>query len=97
MFNLNFYLSLYIFIISCFIFSYYYNYLLLTIIRLEFIMVTLFYNIFIIINILENNLYRIIFFLRIGVCEGALGLSLIVLIVRSYGNDYINSLRLLKW
>lgn len=70
---------------------------MLLLIRLEFIIISTFYNIFIILILVENNFYLIIIYLTIVVCEGALGLSLIVLIVRFYGNDYINSLSLLKW
>lgn len=39
----------------------------------------------------------IILILIIFVCEGTLSLTLIVLIVRFRGNDYINSLRIIKW
>lgn len=95
--NYNYIISIYIFIISCFIFSYYYKHLILTIIRLEFIIISVFFNIYIILIVLESNIYLIIIFLTISVCEGALGLSLIVLIVRFYGNDYLNSIRILKW
>lgn len=95
--RLDFFFSIYILFFSCFIFSFYYKHLLLTIIRLEFIIISVFFNIFIILIILERNLYLIIIFLTIGVCERALGLSLIILIVRFYGNDYINSLRIIKW
>lgn len=75
---------------------YYYKHLLLILIRLEFIVIIILFNIFYILIILNLNLYYILFFLTIIVCEGALGLSLIVLIVRFYGNDYLNSLRLIK-
>nr|AZL93382.1 NADH dehydrogenase subunit 4L [Pimpla luctuosa] len=90
-------LSLYMFMITCFMFSYYYKHLMLTIISLEFIMISVFFNMFIILMVLESNLYLMIVFLTMGVCEGALGLSLIVLIVRFYGNDYMNSMSLMKW
>lgn len=55
------------------------------------------YNLFILVYLIEINIFYIIYFLIFVVCEGALGLSLIVLIVRIYGNDYINSIRLIKW
>lgn len=71
--------------------------MILTIIILEFIIVSVFFNIYLILIIIERNFYLIIIFLTIGVCEGALGLSLIVIIVRFYGNDYLNSISLLKW
>lgn len=55
------------------------------------------YNLFLLIYLIEINIFYLIYFLIFVVCEGALGLSLIVLIVRIYGNDYINSIRLIKW
>lgn len=70
---------------------------MLTIISLEFIVIFLVFNIFNILILIERNLFLIIILLTITVCEGALSLSLIVLIVRFYGNDYINSLIILKW
>lgn len=78
-------------------FGFYYKHLILIIIRLEFIVVRLLYNIFIIIINIQSISYIIIFVLRFMVCEGALVLTLVVLIVRFYGNDYFNTMRILKW
>lgn len=77
-------------------FCFFYKHLLLTIIRLEFIIIFIIFNIYNLILIIEINRYLIIIVLTVTVCEGALSLSLIVLIVRFYGNDYINSLVILK-
>lgn len=41
--------------------------------------------------------YLIIFVLVFSVCEGSIILSLLVILVRLCGNDYINSLIVLKW
>lgn len=97
MFNLDYFLSLYLFFISCFIFRFYFKHLILIVIRLEFIVIFTTYNIYIIIINLESESFLILFFLVFSVCEGALVLSILVVIVRLYGNDYINSLRILKW
>lgn len=70
---------------------------MLTIIRLEFIVIGVVYNIFVIIIILECNIILILYLLVFSVCEGALALSLIVIIVRLYGNDYLRTLTILKW
>lgn len=71
--------------------------MLLLLIRLEFIMISLFYNIYLILLIYDSNIYILISFLVIRVCESVLGLSIIVILVRICGNDYINSLSLIKW
>nr|BBB16280.1 NADH dehydrogenase subunit 4L [Pagurus minutus] len=54
----------------------YRKHLLNTLLSLEFIMLGIFF---------------LLFFLTLAACEGALGLSLLVSIVRSHGNDYFNS------
>lgn len=64
---------------------------------MEFIIINLIYNIYIILVGIEINLYLIIFILIFSVCEGALSLTLIILLVRLYGNDYLLSLNLIKW
>jgi len=43
---------------------------------------------------LFENYYLMIYFFVFAVCEGALGLSLIVVLIRTYGNDLLLNLRL---
>lgn len=69
----------------------------MTLIRLEFIMINLSIEIYIILNILDINLYFTSFFFRIIVCEAVIGLSVLVYLIRCVGNDYINLLRIIKW
>ncbi|NP_150610.1 NADH dehydrogenase subunit 4L (mitochondrion) [Limulus polyphemus] len=38
----------------------------------------------------------LLFFLTMVVCEGSLGLSILVLVIRSHGNDYFSSMKLLE-
>lgn len=86
-----------LFFISCLIFSFFYKHILLTLIRLEFIIINLTLSIYIIINILNINFYFISFFFRIMVCEAVIGLSVLVYLIRFCGNDYINLLNIIKW
>lgn len=62
---------------------------LLILLSLEFIIVSLYLNLYIYLNIFRYEYYFLIIFLVIRVCEGVLGLSLLILIVRVHGNDYI--------
>lgn len=78
-------------------FSYFYKHLLLTLIRLEFIIINIVLNIYIIFFILNLRFYIILFFICISVCERILGLSVLIFIVRLIGNDYIKILNLIKW
>nr|AZL93305.1 NADH dehydrogenase subunit 4L [Hypsicera sp. ZJUH_2016019] len=95
--NFNYLLTLYMYMISIFILIYYKSHMLLMIISLEFIMMSVFFNMFVIYDYLEIKLNNLIIFMSLVVCEGGLGLSLVVLMVRIYGNDYLNSLSITKW
>lgn len=85
------------FIRSCLIYSYFYKHILLTLIRLEFIIINILYNIYNTLLINEINLFFIAIFLGVSVCERVLGLSLLIQLVRSSGNDYINNISVIKW
>nr|YP_010372107.1 NADH dehydrogenase subunit 4L [Leucoma salicis]UOX27467.1 NADH dehydrogenase subunit 4L [Leucoma salicis] len=46
-------------------------------------------------NFIDFNMYVLMVFLVFSVCEGALGLSILVSMVRSHGSDYFQSFNLL--
>jgi len=69
-----------------FIFSY--KHLLNILLSLEFIVLSLFIFLFFYLNLFNYEQYFRIFFLVFSVCEGVLGLSILVSIIRSHGNDY---------
>nr|AII41666.1 NADH dehydrogenase subunit 4L [Allopsontus sp. 2 JZ-2014] len=46
--------------------------------------------------IFMSDLYFCLVFLTLAVCEGALGLSLLVFLVRSHGSDYFSSFSVLQ-
>lgn len=72
------------------------KHLLSMLLRLEYIVLRLFLLLFIYLNIIEfENFFRIIF-LTFRVCEGALGISILVSIMRTYGNDYFQRLNILQ-
>nr|YP_010584117.1 NADH dehydrogenase subunit 4L [Aphidius colemani]UZT28762.1 NADH dehydrogenase subunit 4L [Aphidius colemani] len=89
-------IKIFFFFSSCFMYSYYYKHILLTLISLEFMIVNMIYNLYSILLINEINLFMITIFLGISVCESVLGLSLLINLVRLTGNDYSNNLKLLK-
>lgn len=72
------------------------KHLLITLISLEFIVLTIYSYIFMYIRIIEFEVYFRMIFLTIRVCEGALGLSILVSLIRVYGNDYFQSYNILK-
>lgn len=71
------------------------KHLLITLLRLELVILTLFIIIYFYLSYFSYEFYFVVVFLTISVCERVLGLSLLVSIIRSYGNDYFNSLNIL--
>lgn len=84
---------LFIFGILCFVSNR--KHLLSILLSLEFIVLILFFFIFIYLNIINYENYFSIIFLTFRVCEGALGLSILVSIIRTHGNDYFQSFRII--
>lgn len=68
---------------------------LLILLRLEFIILSLYFNLFIYLSYFQFEYYFRIIFLTIRVCEGALGLSLLVSMIRTHGNDYFQTFNIL--
>ncbi|KAH8361273.1 hypothetical protein KR093_010823, partial [Drosophila rubida] len=71
------------------------KHLLSMLLRLEFIVLVLFLILFIYLNLINFENYFSIIFLTFRVCEGALGLSILVSIIRTHGNDYFQSFRII--
>lgn len=74
----------------------YHKHLLNSLLRLEFIILGIFWLLRITMSIVGREIYIGLYFLTLAVCEGALGLSLLVLIVRSHGNDYFKRFSVLE-
>lgn len=72
------------------------KHLLVTLIRLEFIVLLIYSYIFMYLSMLRYEVYFRIIFLTIRVCEGALGLSILVSLIRTHGNDYFQSYNVLQ-
>nr|AEP27663.1 NADH dehydrogenase subunit 4L [Doydirhynchus austriacus] len=67
------------------------KHLLLMLLSLEFIVLSLYLNLFIYMSMMNYEYFFMMIFLTMSVCEGALGLSILVSMIRVYGNDYILS------
>lgn len=93
---LNWSLPSILFIIGIFTFTLNRKHLLSILLSLEYIVLSLFLLLFIYLNLLNyQNFFRIIF-LTFRVCEGALGLSILVSIIRTHGNDYFQRFNILQ-
>nr|AJF94303.1 NADH dehydrogenase subunit 4L [Corizus sp. 'albomarginatus'] len=73
------------------------KHLLLTLFSLEYLVLVLFLLLFIFLLFYGFEMYFILFFLVFTVCEGALGLGVLVNMIRSHGNDLLSSLSILSW
>nr|APX39309.1 NADH dehydrogenase subunit 4L [Chaetocnema hortensis] len=65
------------------------KHLLLMLLSLEFITVSLYLNMYVYMNMMNYEYFFLMIFLVMSVCEGVLGLSLLILMVRMHGNDYL--------
>ena len=93
---LLYYFIIIIFIFGCIVFISTRKHLLCTLLSLEFIVLILFILLFFILNFINYEIYFSIFFLTFCVCEGVLGLSILVSIIRTHGNDYFQSFSILQ-
>nr|YP_009271881.1 NADH dehydrogenase subunit 4L [Xylotrechus grayii]AIW58315.1 NADH dehydrogenase subunit 4L [Xylotrechus grayii] len=85
------YISCLIFFSGLFVFSSKRKHLLLMLLSLEFVVLSLFLNLFIFLENMNFEYFFSMIFLTMSVCEGAMGLSLLVSMIRVCGNDYILS------
>ena len=89
-------LVFYLFFIGVITFIISRKHLLSTLLSLEFIVLALFFILLIFLNLFNYELYFTILFLTFRVCEGALGISIMVSIIRTHGNDFFNSFSVLQ-
>nr|YP_009488349.1 NADH dehydrogenase subunit 4L [Dictyla platyoma]AWD31608.1 NADH dehydrogenase subunit 4L [Dictyla platyoma] len=73
------------------------DHLLLSLISIEFLMVMMYMLLYYNYTIYMYEMYFIVLFLVMIVCEGSLGLGILVGLIRSHGNDMINSLYMMLW
>nr|YP_010239069.1 NADH dehydrogenase subunit 4L [Phrosinella nasuta]QTF74303.1 NADH dehydrogenase subunit 4L [Phrosinella nasuta] len=80
------------------VFSYISNrkHLLSMLLSLEYMVLTLFLLLFMYLSMLNYEYFFSMMFLVFSVCEGALGLSILVSMIRVYGNDYFQSFNVLQ-
>lgn len=89
-------LIFYLIFIGLISFIFRYKHLLSILLRLEFIVLSLFFFVFVYLRFLNYEIYFSIIFLTFRVCEGALGISIIVSIIRSHGNDNFRTFCILQ-
>lgn len=94
--NFLFILPIFIFLVGTWIYISKRKHLINILIRLEYIVLSTFLLIILITFSIGLETYLRLVYLVASVCEGRLGVGIIVGIVRSHGSDYINSFSALK-
>jgi NADH-ubiquinone oxidoreductase chain 4L len=87
---------IFLFFVAGFSFIYSYKHLLNILLRLEIIVLVLFLFIYLYLLIFNFETYFCLYFLTFSVCEGVLGLSILVSIIRTHGNDYFINFSILQ-
>uniref|UniRef100_W6AEL9 NADH-ubiquinone oxidoreductase chain 4L n=3 Tax=Pamphagidae TaxID=58539 RepID=W6AEL9_9ORTH len=91
MFMFSVFTSLLIYFSGVYVFSSKRKHLLMVLLSLEYIVLSLFLLIIIYLYSFDYDYFFPVIFLVFSVCEGALGLSILVSMIRSHGNDFFNS------
>lgn len=86
---------IFIYLIGLIMFRIKRNHFLLILLILEFIVIRLFLGLFFYLNKFNYEFYFSIIFLTMRVCEGVLGLSILVSLTRTHGRDYYQSFNML--
>nr|WMQ78030.1 NADH dehydrogenase subunit 4L [Zaranga tukuringra] len=92
---LNFWFVFIMYVIGNLIFVSKQKHLLIVLLSLEFIVLSMYMLMLFFLMLLEYDMYMLMIFLVFSVCEGALGLSILVSLIRTHGNDYFQSFNLL--
>nr|AXS65286.1 NADH dehydrogenase subunit 4L [Histeroidea sp. 1 KM-2017] len=80
--------GLFMYLMGCLVFCSNRKHLLLTLLSLEFISLSLFFMLMIVLLNLGFSLFLSMVVLTMSVCEGVLGLSILIMLMRSHGSDY---------
>nr|UPL65321.1 NADH dehydrogenase subunit 4L [Opistholeptus burmanus] len=91
------FIYLFMFMSGLFMFCINNNHLLINLLTLEYLVLLVFMLMYFNLLMFGMELYFMIIFLIFSVCEGALGLGILVNMIRSHGNDYLSSFSLLSW
>nr|QIA59075.1 NADH dehydrogenase subunit 4L [Neurigona sp. PH-2020] len=96
MMTIYFFPYIYMFIIGLVVFVMDRKHLLSMLLSLEMIVLSLFIFLIIFLNFMGYQEYFSMVFLTFSVCEGALGLSILVSMIRTHGNDYFQTFSILQ-
>nr|YP_010414489.1 NADH dehydrogenase subunit 4L [Nepsalus decorosus]URT60642.1 NADH dehydrogenase subunit 4L [Nepsalus decorosus] len=96
MMELNLFIVVLMYICGCLSYVLKRKHLLSMLLSLEFIVLSLFFLLIMSLMYFNFEFFFSMIFLTFSVCEGSLGLSVLVSMVRTHGNDYFQSLNILS-
>nr|YP_003208284.1 NADH dehydrogenase subunit 4L [Diatraea saccharalis]ACI31824.1 NADH dehydrogenase subunit 4L [Diatraea saccharalis] len=91
----NLIIMIIMFVLGNMIFVSKHKHLLIVLLSLEFIVLSIFFFMVLLFSLIEFDMYMLMVFLVFSVCEGALGLSILISMIRTHGNDYFQSFSML--
>nr|AST23781.1 NADH dehydrogenase subunit 4L [Lymantria dispar] len=94
MMMLIWFMFLIMFFIGNLIFVLKHKHLLIVLLSLEFIVLMIFFFLLITMSYVNYDLYMLMVFLVFSVWEGALGLSILISMIRTHGKNYFQSFNL---
>nr|AXS66067.1 NADH dehydrogenase subunit 4L [Curculionoidea sp. 26 KM-2017] len=83
------YVSNFLLLSGLLVFSLKCKHFLVMLLSLEYLVVSMYFILSLNFCLLNYEFFFLMFFLTMSVCEGALGLSILVSLIRAFGNDYI--------
>nr|YP_010613572.1 NADH dehydrogenase subunit 4L [Rivellia apicalis]WAR64264.1 NADH dehydrogenase subunit 4L [Rivellia apicalis] len=96
MMNLYYIFSSLLFLSGVIVFVSNRKHLLSMLLSLEYMVLNLFFLLFLYLSFFDYSGFFSMMFLTFSVCEGALGLSILVSMIRTHGNDYFQSFNILQ-
>nr|YP_010533960.1 NADH dehydrogenase subunit 4L [Condylostylus luteicoxa]UXX49974.1 NADH dehydrogenase subunit 4L [Condylostylus luteicoxa] len=96
MMTFNIWVYMFMFLVGVVVFVLNRKHLLSMLLSLEFIVLSLFCLLMVFLLSLSNQSFFSMMFLTFSVCEGALGLSILVSMIRTHGNDYFQTFSVLQ-
>nr|QWQ55634.1 NADH dehydrogenase subunit 4L [Ocellarnaca sp.] len=88
--------GIFMFVSGLYVFCSKRKHLLAVLLSLEFMVLVVFMLLFMFLNMFDYELFFSMVFLVFSVCEGALGLSILVSMIRTHGNDFFQSFVILQ-
>nr|UXW93486.1 NADH dehydrogenase subunit 4L [Runaria sp. 'striata'] len=94
--NFSLLVSLFMYLGGFYVFCSKFKHLLVILLSLEFMVLSIYLNLFIYLSLIIYESYFSMVFLVFSVCEGVLGISILISMIRVYGSGYYEVFNLVK-